>query len=433
MHRIAGQFLAEIAAHPDDDTPRLVFADWLEEQGDARAEFIRAQCQRARLAWTAPRWWDLLDREERLLATHAKQWLAEPPRLRNVTWGWEPQSFSSRLESGTRAFQRGFVETAKVRNLQALIDADKTSSPLLLRELLLKDFGPRLIHRLRTSPWLGRLRGLYLFRKWLGRDFLEPLGQAPEAAGLRRLELEGNLVQRTGLEALCESPYLTSLETLNLGHNRLEGRDLLLLRDWPGVTRLKSLCLFGNALGDAAADFLSSPALASLHALDLGSCQGNFAMADALSRNEHLGQLTHLSLSGNQIGSVSIGRLFDRNACPALRVLDLQQSWISDDALRTIAVSPMSAQLRTLRIGQRAQQRPQITGAGVRALTESPYLGNLRRLVLDQIAIDVPTADALCESALGSLREIGMDYDSMRTAAGERLGRRFRVYVAVGA
>src|SRR4051794_40504879 len=41
-------FLQEIAANPEDDTPRLIFADWLEERGDSQAEFIRAQCAAAR-------------------------------------------------------------------------------------------------------------------------------------------------------------------------------------------------------------------------------------------------------------------------------------------------------------------------------------------------------------------------------------------------
>jgi uncharacterized protein (TIGR02996 family) len=40
--------LAAICAHPDEDTPRLVYADWLDEYGDAvdraRAEFIRVGC-----------------------------------------------------------------------------------------------------------------------------------------------------------------------------------------------------------------------------------------------------------------------------------------------------------------------------------------------------------------------------------------------------
>ena len=51
----ARAFLEAILAQPDDDTPRLVYADWLEEQGDsARAEFIRVQIERARLPdWDA--------------------------------------------------------------------------------------------------------------------------------------------------------------------------------------------------------------------------------------------------------------------------------------------------------------------------------------------------------------------------------------------
>ena len=37
-------FIAAIAANPQEDAPRLAFADWIEEQGDAtRAGFIRAR------------------------------------------------------------------------------------------------------------------------------------------------------------------------------------------------------------------------------------------------------------------------------------------------------------------------------------------------------------------------------------------------------
>src|SRR5579885_1332261 len=42
--------LAAVAANPADDLPRLVYADWLEEHGrPTRAEFIRLQCETARL------------------------------------------------------------------------------------------------------------------------------------------------------------------------------------------------------------------------------------------------------------------------------------------------------------------------------------------------------------------------------------------------
>ena len=42
--------LAAVLADPDDDAPRLIYADWLDEQGDCdRAEFIRVQCELARV------------------------------------------------------------------------------------------------------------------------------------------------------------------------------------------------------------------------------------------------------------------------------------------------------------------------------------------------------------------------------------------------
>jgi uncharacterized protein (TIGR02996 family) len=46
----ANALLAEILANPDDDTPRLVLADWLEEHGATdRASLIRVQIELARL------------------------------------------------------------------------------------------------------------------------------------------------------------------------------------------------------------------------------------------------------------------------------------------------------------------------------------------------------------------------------------------------
>src|SRR5581483_12084459 len=42
-------FLAAVVARPDDDLPRLIFADWLDEHGEPeRAEVIRLQCAAAR-------------------------------------------------------------------------------------------------------------------------------------------------------------------------------------------------------------------------------------------------------------------------------------------------------------------------------------------------------------------------------------------------
>src|SRR5262245_8094571 len=74
-------FLQAIRDHPEDDAPRLIYADWLEEHGDARrAEFIRLQCRLARLDDTDPARPDLLDREWELLTVYRTRWqpLAPP-------------------------------------------------------------------------------------------------------------------------------------------------------------------------------------------------------------------------------------------------------------------------------------------------------------------------------------------------------------------
>ena len=71
-------FLRAILETPDDETPRLVFADWLEEHGDliqaARGELMRVQCELARWVPDLPRRTALQERESTLIRTFAQHW-----------------------------------------------------------------------------------------------------------------------------------------------------------------------------------------------------------------------------------------------------------------------------------------------------------------------------------------------------------------------
>ena len=67
-------FLTAVCERPDDDAPRLIFADWLEERGDPRGEFIRVQCIQARMAEGDKRRHGLRAREQELLQIHRKEW-----------------------------------------------------------------------------------------------------------------------------------------------------------------------------------------------------------------------------------------------------------------------------------------------------------------------------------------------------------------------
>ena len=111
--------LRGVEAAPDDDLPRLVYADWLDEHGrHARAEFIRVQCERASIERRLPtmtkdqkrvegprRGW-LLFRERELLEEDPIESRASPPidwqDDLSGWWDWGRQVF--------RGYRRGFAE-----------------------------------------------------------------------------------------------------------------------------------------------------------------------------------------------------------------------------------------------------------------------------------------------------------------------------------
>src|SRR5262245_42219655 len=89
--------LASCVEDPEDDVPRLVYADWLEEQGQSeRAEFIRAQIQLARDPDDSPERRALAFRARELLDQHEEEWIPRSPPLPDVALEW--------------SFRRGFVE-----------------------------------------------------------------------------------------------------------------------------------------------------------------------------------------------------------------------------------------------------------------------------------------------------------------------------------
>jgi uncharacterized protein (TIGR02996 family) len=86
--RTEGAFLCDIAAGPEEDTPRLVYADWLQEHagavGCARADFIRAQCHLEYLRADEPLRHRLERRAAALEAQFGRAWLGplDHPALR---------------------------------------------------------------------------------------------------------------------------------------------------------------------------------------------------------------------------------------------------------------------------------------------------------------------------------------------------------------
>src|SRR4051812_30016128 len=63
---------------PDDNAPRLVWSDWLDEHGDPdRAAFVRDQCEWARLVPGHPRYAELLESWQSRARRHRARWPAD--------------------------------------------------------------------------------------------------------------------------------------------------------------------------------------------------------------------------------------------------------------------------------------------------------------------------------------------------------------------
>src|SRR5262249_13517425 len=280
-------FLRDIQEHPDEDAPRLIFADWLEDQGDPRGEFIRVQCALAALEEGNPRRASYLRREKALLRQHRKAWL-EPLRGL-VKW--------------PVVFRRGFIEDVQCPAAQFLNQAERLFGLTPVRHVWLKKTGNR-VTALAELPYLHYLTSLHLHENDLGDGGLAVLAASPFVGLLTCLDLSRNGAGDEGALALAASPHLARLTTLLLNSNR--------------------------ALADRGVEALaSSPFLSGLRCLDLGYCAVRDAGAQALARSPHLTQLRRLDLGLNFVGADGVRALAASANLANLAALDLGMNAVS--------------------------------------------------------------------------------------------------------
>jgi uncharacterized protein (TIGR02996 family) len=332
----ADAFLGAIHDDPDDDTPRLVYADWLEEQGDSeRAEFIRVQCALERLAEDDPRRAGLEGRERELRRRYGERWAGVLAR--------RVRSFG---------FRRGLIEVVQLDGGQLLRHADTLFRLAPVRHLRLQA-DARQAEPLATCPYLDRITTLdltfvpYPERDLPGRDLeaLRGLLDSPHLTRLTSLRLRG--VRAYVLPALAGSRHLGRLTRLDLGWNGLGvgGLPPLLGLRLPA---LEDLGLEGNGLDNVAVRLLAGwPSLAGLTGLDLSTNAIGPDGCAALARCPHLGRLTTLRLGFNPVGDSGASALA-RWRHGALERLYLGRNQLGADGVRALANSPRLARLTHL-------------------------------------------------------------------------------------
>jgi uncharacterized protein (TIGR02996 family) len=381
--------LANVIESPDDDTIRLIYADWLHDNDrPERAELIRVQVELARTEEWTPRHAELSAREEALLTPkNLKAWAVSlgfnhyPANFRRGFVERDYFSPSKFMKLAPDIFDRAPlrrvdigtpVEEESLRD--RLIESDLLSR---VRELTLYNCTTdRAVVKLTQSRHLGRIEQLKLGGGHAG-DALEPIARG-RLDGLRRLHLDYDrhppltAPRDDGLAALAHSDLAPRLTELLLRGMYLTTAGVAHLASdrWQNLT---SLALENNPTDDRGVErLLRSPHLAKWTFLSLLAPGLTGQSVRALADCPGLANLTTLRVEARQVKPRDLAQLL---RSPHLaRVRDLCLWGVSADAVLKAAASvPETTRLRRLHLGE-AYRTLTDTGASI-LLGKSPLDG----------------------------------------------------------
>jgi uncharacterized protein (TIGR02996 family) len=404
--------LFAVRSEPEDDTARLVLADWLQENGQPeRAEFIRLQ---VRNAWFPGRQWS--DRECELRDAHEAEWIGHVDTQQNAARVDHRRGmlrvdlFSDALTDDRwltdelrACFRTGWVEEVWIYGGKVLSVAERAylaGVPRLLvqgecvkteRVALAETFGSLnlasvshlallagdgpfapLVRALVDSPMFPKLKGLALQGPF-DADVIAALAQG-RLAQLARLELDGADLRDGGLTALLDSPVCAGLTALALNHCNIGPDALAALAGSAAFGRLSELVLSGLSLTDED--------------------------VEALVRSPHRPSFNHLSfLRWNEDDDAvltdravkALAGWSSLSSVERLRIC-VKKARFGIDGVRALATSPHLTGLQSLALGG-----SWLNDAVCAELAAAPNLASLRALVLDG-PIGDPTAAALASS-----------------------------------
>jgi uncharacterized protein (TIGR02996 family) len=310
-------FLQTVLENPADDGARLVYADWLEEQGDPRGEFIRVQIESAKLNPGDPAFERLTDREMILLGRHGAEWRAEIPE-----WA-----------RGGCEFRRGFVsEVIIITRWQAgfgpelarMTPIEKVT--LSIAHMAIEDFA--------DGPELPHLQELAVLDDKMDPDDLKVLTQSPSLRQIRALLFMGMRLLDTGPHLIQLSPFVRRLQRLEMKRCRIGHRGVVMLAESENLPGLQWLDfsdnkdILDNVLGNAEFSILvNSPLMTHLTRLGWND---NGLTNDAtryLAQSTGADLLTHLEIANNHVGDIGARILMER--FPHLELLDLSGNPLS--------------------------------------------------------------------------------------------------------
>ena len=314
--------LAAIAAAPDDDAPRLVWAD---REGGERGELVVLQCLLARRAG---------------------------PRADRVRMAQRVRELLPRFQRKREIMVRGFVEGIELATIASLGPGLFARHPLLrmveldpvIDDAALSEGGtpgqiwdhaagrlaaalarlpPDRIRRFAATPELAWYRWASFDDRRdhpFGDELCRVLAEAPSLAGVTELRIIGGDLTFAAIPHLARLPALTSLQGgMHMtgtdcvallralprlrtfapcnGSPRLNGAELATLLAAPETRRLAGLDLWSQELTDGDLERIAATPFAALERLGVGNATNvRQAGLDALAASPHLRGLVELDL-----------------------------------------------------------------------------------------------------------------------------------------
>jgi uncharacterized protein (TIGR02996 family) len=383
-----------ICSHPDEDVPRLAFADLIEENGDSlRAQFIRTQVA---LAHVPP---------------YDAAWVRARQHESDAATGWCMAHTLPKVPGGYSwhrfEFRRGFPWKVGVLSLSAFVNGGGDifeAAPIQAVDVDARDRPDLRI--LAEWPHLARLHKLEFSIGWFGAADIARLAESEYATSLTELGFEFDGIAPDGLAALAGSPLFARLKGLELRSNRIPAAlviDSLAAACDPGA--LSRLSLPANKFGrDDAEQLFALPLMQQLQHLDVSENPLGVRGVTALAESGIVRGLRILNLSKTRPGVPGVKSLTEAGGLAGLRMLDLSDNLLGPVAVKALASCGNLRGLRVLNLSHNligdagaaalAASRPlaglleldlcdaDIGEAGAIALAESPHLENLLRLDL---------------------------------------------------
>ncbi|MBM3980677.1 MAG: TIGR02996 domain-containing protein [Planctomycetes bacterium] len=384
--------IAAICAQPDEDTPRLAFADWCDEYDEpARAAFVRAQVELARAApwepvaararWHAP---DVLSGRAFAGTLPAVDgfhvgWPAAPFR-RGFGWALHVRAASLWGEFVAPLFDRAPVGKLHVWHgaldeWRAVAASDRVRH---FRELVFNLNPIEPLRALRDAPDATGIADLY-FQRASGAgmpEVLEDLMPTVLGRAVRGLHFHA------GYESI--SDLIAALNTggprarLSFSVMGLTAEHVRRLFDGPATRDLDALHFRDEPLGADGLHALAQDAPAALADLTLENVGVRADGLESLARCDRLAGLRRLSLSRNPLPPRAVRVLSLSRVLAGVRALDLNACRIGDKGVRHLTQAKFWPNLVELDL----RNNP-ISAVGVRYLLDAPAAPDLAALVLD--------------------------------------------------